>query len=161
MKVSIIVLMLAIITGCKTNSRSINVFFDPSASLSIKSYRIKVASNQTILLDTTIKNTFVNKSDLIGQLKIGEDEKVNIMVKAKQRSLRLDTIKPTSSCINLFISYDNQIKIRQLYDSYMAKTIKETGKIPPFKPFADSLTSQSSPNKYDSLKIIIKKIQCK
>jgi len=160
MKRFIIIIIAIIVAGCKTNTRSVAVFFNASGSLNIETYHLKVVSNNLTLLDTAIKNEQVDRSDLVKCIMTKSNDVLHVIVNGKELKLLLDSIGSANNCISLFIKYNDRIKLRELYGNYTAKSIKQTGTIPDYNRFVDSLTAHRA-NKYDSLLVEIKNDKCK
>jgi hypothetical protein len=160
MKRFIIIAIVIIAAGCNPKTQSVAIFFNSSNSLNIETYNLKVVSNSLTLLDTVVHSNHVDQSNLVKCLKVISKDTLHLIVNGKGFRLSLDTVSSPNNCVSVFMKYNNQIKLRELYVNHTAKSIKRTGVIPDYNTFVDSLTAYRTTDKYDSLLVQVNKDKC-
>lgn len=137
--------------------RQLAIFFDPSHSINIEKYPIKVYLNNSLIVDTLMVNTHVNSSLLFycGRLDTTRQNKLTVQVFNKSKAFDLNSYHVR--CIDIFSYYDN---FKALRDEYWKA--EQNGHAPnsSFKAFLDSIKSKGERAKYDSLKISVQTDKC-
>lgn len=163
MRKIVILIIFANFLSCKGEdcTRQIALFFNPSHSANIPIYHVKAITKDKVIIDTVIKNSYIDQSILVKCFSVNQTEQITLIINDKKRIIQADSLRKLDGPLNLFTSFDDRIILDSLFKSYTAESIKKNGSIPEYKAFVDSLMIHSSTLKrFDSLMIYIKRDKC-
>ncbi|MCO4292904.1 hypothetical protein NF867_08530 [Solitalea sp. MAHUQ-68] len=156
---NISLLLLMILLSCtKTDKENISFFFNPASSLKTTKWHIVVSTDNQLFIDTTLtKDTKIDESILLKRFNVRKKTVLLISINDKTQLLNFDPDKQIGNRINIFTRYNDRVKIRALFEEFTKKSIKETGVIPDYLKFTDSLTANGSNfTQFDSLMVNVK-----
>jgi uncharacterized protein YcfL len=162
-KLLLLFIVLSILLGCnKDDKKNVSIFFNPAGSAKINQYDIVVTENKQVVFDTILKKDMnIDKSILLKSFYLNPKSSISISINNKVQLLKINNTPSKDKCVNVFLSYNDRIIIRSLYDSFTKKSIEETGVIPDYVAFLDSLTVHgTSTSQFDSLMINVKQGKC-
>jgi len=158
MRKTIALIIILNLLGCKKANRQENIaiFFNP-VSIKPYSYHLIILSKKQILIDTTIKSSFIDQSVLMKCFNSEKIDNLIIRLNNKKREININSFLKRKGQTSIFIRYDSRIKLDSIFQSYTRKSIKTTGHIPIYRTFVDSLKSGNTfTDKYDSLMVYVK-----
>jgi len=137
------------------------LFFNPAQAFYSEKVSFRAKLNDSVLLDTIIKNSRVDNSKLLKcfNFEASKDQILSINVNGKEQKIRLTHKR--SKILNIFVTIDDHFLL-DLKQKRLALGIfpLATNRKTSMRKILDSLRSNALNNEYDSIGIVIKNEKC-
>ncbi|PYF74195.1 hypothetical protein [Pedobacter nutrimenti] len=154
--VKILLLITIMILACckgKQKELSLSLFFNPSQAFYSEQVYFKALLNDTLLLDTVVKNKKIDNSELLKKVnvKLGKQYVLSINVNGKRKNIQFQYQR--ESCVNVFVGINDHdlLQMKELAIENKRRTLGE--KVDNHK-LLDSLRLNAKPNEYDRVKVV-------
>lgn len=155
MKFQYIFFLVILFVGCRSkdgaNIKAISIFSTPAYSHAQRQNHVVVYLNSNKVADKLTGYSEVSTSVYIKCLFIDSTKSNKILIKINNKSIKIDPSKYHGKCLEIFTTYDNQLKIRNAFHAFEKLSIEKRNIIPDYKKYLDSINSTHPGDKFDTV----------
>ena len=149
---------------CNTSNKNVvkcALFFNPSQAFYSNELHVKAKLNDSLILDTIVKNRRIDNSELLKcfNFESSSMQILSIYIGGKLQQIRLNSIN--HDCLNVFIRIDDHFLLDLKQDNIEKKKMaSENSSNLNSRQILDSLRLHAKNNEYDSISVNVKTDKC-
>ena len=157
---SIIILFLFSCGNFARRNRIVSVSLDPSGAIDVDKNFVTVYLNKNKIADTSVTNDHISNSKSVACLKIDSNQTNYLVIKVNYKQITIDLNKYHGRCVDIFLGYDNLIKIREGFKKMEIDSISKHRNMPDFRKYYNAQKKDNTKGQLDSLTCTVLLNEC-